>query len=51
MTYKGKEKFRTKIGGLISTLILTFIVLLFAYKLRVMIKRSNSQVKKNSLIK
>ena len=42
MTYKGKEKFRTKFGGLISALMLSFIILLFAFKLRVMINRSNS---------
>ena len=37
-----KEKFRTKFGGLISALILGFIILLFVYKMRVMINRSNS---------
>ncbi len=51
MTYKGKEKFRSKLGGFISSILLAFIILLFAYKIRVMINRSNSQVKKNSLVK
>lgn len=51
MTYKGKEKFRSKLGGLISLILLASIILLFAYKMRVMINRLDSQVKKNTLIK
>lgn len=51
MTYKGKEKFRSKFGGFISMLILIFIILVFGYRLKVMVERTNSQVKKNSLIK
>ena len=50
MTYKGKEKFRSKFGGFLSMLILIFIMLVFAYKLREMILRTKSQVKKNTLI-
>lgn len=50
MTYKGKEKFRSKFGGFISMMILLFIVILFGYKLREMVNRTKSQVKKNTLI-
>lgn len=42
LTYRGKEKFRSKFGGFISLAILVFIVLIFAYRLRVMINRTNS---------
>jgi hypothetical protein len=42
MTYRGKEKFRSRFGGFISLAILVFIVLIFSYKLRVMINRTNS---------
>ncbi len=50
MTYKGKEKFRSKFGGFISVMILIVIVTVFAYKLTEMVKRTKSQVKKNTLI-
>jgi hypothetical protein len=42
MTYRGKEKFRSKFGGFISLAILVFIILIFSYKLRVMVQRTNS---------
>ena len=51
MTYRGKEKFRSKFGGIISLIILMAIILIFSYKMREMINRSKSQVKKNTLIK
>ena len=40
MTYRGKEKFRSVFGGLISMIILIFIASIFGYKLRDMINRS-----------
>ena len=42
MKYRGKEKFRSKFGGFISLAILVFIILIFSYKLRVMVNRTNS---------
>ena len=50
MTYKGNEKFRSKLGGLISLIILLVIVFIFSYKMRDMVNRSRSQVKKNTLV-
>ena len=50
MTYKGNEKFRSKFGGFISLMILLFIVFIFSYKMSQMIKRSKTQVKKNTLV-
>ena len=41
MKYRGKEKFRSKFGGFISLAILVFIILIFSYKLRVMVNRTN----------
>ncbi len=51
MTYRGKEKFRSTFGGLISFILLGFIISIFGYKLRDMVNRNNAQVKKNTLIK
>jgi hypothetical protein len=51
MTYRGKEKFRSTFGGVVSIMILGFIIAIFSYKLRDMINRSQAQVKKNTLIK
>lgn len=42
MTYKGKEKFRSKFGGFISLIILACIIFIFSYKLRDMVLRSKS---------
>lgn len=51
MTYRGKEKFRSGFGGLVSICILVYIVVIFSFKLRDMVNRSQTQVKKNTLIK
>ena len=51
LTYRGKEKFRSIFGGLISVVVIGFIISIFGYKLRDMINRNNAQVKKNTLIK
>ena len=50
MTYKGNEKFRSKFGGFISMMILLVITFIFSYKMSEMIKRSKTQVKKNTLV-
>jgi len=49
LTYKGSEKFRSSFGGLVSLSLVLFLVSAFAYKLNTMFKRSNSQIKKNTL--
>jgi hypothetical protein len=51
MTYRGREKFRSVFGGMISLLIVASIISIFGYKMREMINRSQTQVKKNTLIK
>lgn len=50
MTYKGKEKFRSLFGGLISLGLLLFIVSIFFYKLKDMIQRNLTSIKKNTLV-
>ena len=42
MTYRGKEKFRSTFGGLISFILLGFIISIFGYKLRDMVNRNNA---------
>lgn len=34
MTYRGKDKFKTTFGGVVSLILLLFIVSVFLYKLR-----------------
>jgi hypothetical protein len=51
MTYRGKEKFRSTFGGSISVVIICVLALLFSYKLKLMVDRTQSQVKKNTLVK
>ena len=51
MTYRGKEKFRSMFGGIISVIILMVIVFIFSYKMKEMVNRTKTQVKKNTLIK
>ena len=50
MTYKGNEKFRSKFGGFISLMILLFIVFIFSYKMKEMVDRTKTQVKKNTIV-
>jgi hypothetical protein len=50
MTYKGREKFKTSFGGFISLLLLLFMLSMFAYKLRDMLLRNNTSIKKNTLV-
>ena len=42
MTYRGREKFRSVFGGMISLLIVVFIFCIFGYKMRDMINRSQT---------
>jgi glycyl-tRNA synthetase alpha chain len=42
MTYRGREKFRSVFGGMISLLIVIFIICIFGYKMRDMINRSRT---------
>ena len=42
MTYRGREKFRSVLGGMISLLIVIFIICIFGYKMRDMINRSRT---------
>jgi len=42
MTYRGREKFRSVFGGMISLLIVAFIFCIFGYKVRDMINRSQT---------
>ena len=51
MTYRGKDKFRSIFGGIISAIILMVIIFIFSYKMKEMVDRTKSQVKKNTLIK
>ena len=50
MTYRGNQKFKTSLGGMISIVLLAAIVGIFVYKIVDMIQRSSTQVKKNTLI-
>ena len=40
MAYKGKDKFRSTFGGVISVALLLFIISIFIYRLRDMVLRS-----------
>ena len=50
MTYKGKDKFRSILGGFTSMLILACILSFFLYKLRDLILRDQTSIKKNTLV-
>lgn len=50
MTYRGKDKFQTTCGGVISLIVLLFILSVFSYKLRDLVLRNHTQVKKNTLV-
>jgi len=40
MSYRGKDKFKSTFGGIISLALLIFIVCIFGYKLRDMVLRN-----------
>ena len=50
LTYKGKEKFSSTLGGTLSVLVLFALISLFFYKLNDMVNRNLSQIRKNSLV-
>ena len=50
MTYNGSQKFKSTFGGMISTIIVLLLIMLFGYKLNEMVQRSGTQVKKNALV-
>lgn len=50
ITYKGKDKFRTALGGSISILVTLFLVSMLIYKLNVMINREGTSVRKDTLV-
>ena len=50
MTFKGNDKFRTVFGGMISLVLLLFIISVFGYKLNAMINRTLTQIKRNTLV-
>ena len=50
LTYKGKEKYRSTLGGAFSLIILMFLASIFLYKLQLMIFRKNTQIKNNTIV-
>lgn len=50
MTYKGKEKFKSSLGGFISMMMLLFLLALFLYKINDLVNRSLTSITKNSLV-
>eukprot|EP00347_Sterkiella_histriomuscorum_P020002 403339471 len=50
LTFRGKDKFQSFMGGFLSLLVFLFIFSIFIYKLRDMILRNQAQIKKNTLV-
>ena len=50
LSFRGKDKFRTLFGGIVSFLLLSLILSVFIYKLMDMLQRSQTQIKKNTLV-
>ena len=50
LTYKGKEKFKTMFGGLISLIIVFSVTITLGYKLSIMLRRGQTTIKKNTLV-
>ncbi len=50
LTYKGDTVFKTTLGGILSILVMILVVSMGIYKLRDMLLRNLSAVKKNSLV-
>ena len=50
LTYRGKEKFRSTFGGVLSLVLLLFLVSIFVLDFRDMILRNKTQNKKNTLV-
>lgn len=51
LTYRGKEKFRSTLGGFFSILLFMFLISVFIVKLRDMVVRNNTSILKNTLVR
>jgi hypothetical protein len=50
MTYRGKETFKTTFGGIVSLCLFALLLSVFGYKLRDLIQRNQTSIKKNTLV-
>jgi hypothetical protein len=50
LTYKGRERYSTSCGGLISLFVIVFILSLFGYYSSDLISRSNTQIRKSTIV-
>ena len=50
MTYKGRVKYKSAFGGCVSIFMIMFILSIFLYNIINLVKRNNTQIKKNSLV-
>lgn len=50
LRYKGKDKFQTSIGDFLSLIIMTLTVAYFSFKLHSLIERTQTQLKKNTVM-
>lgn len=49
LTFKGNQEYKTTLGGFISLVTMIFVIIYLGYNLRIMFKRENTQIKKNTL--
>ncbi|CDW81502.1 UNKNOWN [Stylonychia lemnae] len=49
-TYKGNDTYRTAFGGFMSTIIGTFLGVIFVYKVIAMYERSETKIRKDSIV-
>jgi hypothetical protein len=50
LTYKGRERYSTSCGGLISLFVIVFILSLFGYYSSDLMSRSNTQIRKSTIV-
>ena len=50
LTYQGKEKFSSSCGGALSLTVMVFIMSAFAYSLRDLVLRNQTQIQKNTIV-
>ena len=50
MTYGGNETFKSTFGGIVSLILLGFLISVFGLKLRDMIMRDSTEIRKNTLV-
>ena len=50
MTYRGKETFKTTFGGIVSLILVVFLLSVFGFKLQDMFQHNNTEIKKNTLV-